>query len=878
MDTQLDWSYIEDHKVPNKASYSKEIEIFCPECGAENFKIDSRTGKYWGWSCSCMEGVESRKRIAKAIHNFPDNKNNQTPFSSSPRKVQKGVPVKVSKDKGDMNLKICRTRGESPATKFAPPAWGTSEYKYIKNSLQKQVEADNASLQSVVEYRYPYSETQWVSRFEWPNTLSEQPKQIARREQGKLYAKTVRQAHCHGNNIYWKKGDAPWPPYRVADCDFPSGNVVLLVEGEPACDAGHRMGFATVTLQGSTWRDFGPLFESVPASHKIIFLTDSDEPGQKKGASLLSACEEFGRQGAAISMAMLYPELARHVHGLDLADIEAEGEKVQEEFSRRLKREVEQQQQQKQQESHGQPTPPNPSPASGEKESKVQKTRRVLDEWLDGRSLRLNQLTKEIEVDGENIPLESIYVGIGYAGHNVSLNVLQMVISDLAESQAYHPIRDYLQECERNYAGDFDLESLASRYLGNSTPIAQVMVKKFLLGAAERVLSPGCQMDASLILQGKQGVGKSSFFRVLAGDDWFSDSMGSIEGKDDLMQAHSSWFNEWAELECLFSRSDVSKVKSFLTARVDRFRTPYAREITKNPRQFVVVGSTNNTDFLRDPTGARRSWIVECGKKVDLGLLRQERDQLWGAIMHARSQGASYELTAEEKRQQQEMAENYQALDPWEVLVQERLQGFVDDITIDRLFDHLGIEVQKRGAKESARIGAILTSLGWTRRRKMKGGVRKYYYCPPAELEPVSESEAKPEPEPVSEPEPEVEPEDSSEENTDSTDSEEDTDLAPAPMPGEDNEPAPMPMEEGDDEAPAPMPGEDNEPAPAPTMEAAIEECYEALVAVESRREYNRILFNFDSVVFEEAVKMWRLSHSSQYSRVTGLEVELEVE
>src|SRR6185503_9933018 len=141
-------------------------------------------------------------------------------------------------------------------------------------------------------------------------------------------------------------------------------------------------------------------------------------------------------------------------------------------------------------------------------------------------------------------------------------------------------------------------------------------------------MEPGCQADHCLILQGEQGLRKSTALRALAGD-WFTDQVGDLANKDSQQQIHGVWIVEFSELEQVLGvRAELAIVKAFITRRVDRFRPPYDRRPQDFPRQCVFAGSVNLQTPLRDETGARRFWTVSCGN-VDAWRLERDRDQLW---------------------------------------------------------------------------------------------------------------------------------------------------------------------------------------------------------------------------------------------------------
>jgi predicted P-loop ATPase len=134
--------------------------------------------------------------------------------------------------------------------------------------------------------------------------------------------------------------------------------------------------------------------------------------------------------------------------------------------------------------------------------------------------------------------------------------------------------------------------------------------EKFLISAIARVMDPGCKVDHVLILEGPQGIGKSTLGRILAGDDWFSDQLADMGSKDASMQLRGVWIVELSELDAL-NRAEMARAKAFLSQQRERFRLPYGKRIIDAPRQCVFIGTTNSDTWMKDETGGRR--FCPCG-------------------------------------------------------------------------------------------------------------------------------------------------------------------------------------------------------------------------------------------------------------------------
>ncbi|MFM6397724.1 VapE domain-containing protein, partial [Planktothrix sp.] len=187
-----------------------------------------------------------------------------------------------------------------------------------------------------------------------------------------------------------------------------------------------------------------------------------------------------------------------------------------------------------------------------------------------GDKIKFNELTKEIEFNGKSADFKNFKLKLARQFKielKCSKEDLCSIVVEVAEENAYHPIRNYLDECHDKHSDTSILDNLAKRYFGTNNPLYQTFIRKTLIAAVARVYDPGCKVDTTLILQGGQGVGKSTFFKTLASDDWFCDDMGSPNGnnkKDEILKLHTAWLTEWGELEKIFSKSEVSDIKAFL--------------------------------------------------------------------------------------------------------------------------------------------------------------------------------------------------------------------------------------------------------------------------------------------------------------------------
>ena len=201
-----------------------------------------------------------------------------------------------------------------------------------------------------------------------------------------------------------------------------------------------------------------------------------------------------------------------------------------------------------------------------------------------------------------------------------------------AARHAFNEVQDYLNGLI--WDGTPRLNTLFSDYLGaENTPYTQAVCRKIFVAAVARAMNPGCKFDNMVILCGPQGIGKSTLIKKMAREEkWFTDDIKTFEGKETSELIQGIWLVEIAELDA-FRRTEVSRIKQFLSLSVDRYRAAYAHYAKEFPRCCVFFGTSNKSDFLQDMTGNRRFWPVDVGifphKNVFTDLAPETIDQVW---------------------------------------------------------------------------------------------------------------------------------------------------------------------------------------------------------------------------------------------------------
>gem|GEM_PF-1099369 len=340
--------------------------------------------------------------------------------------------------------------------------------------------------------------------------------------------------------------------------------------------------------------------------------------------------------------------------------------------------------------------------------------------------LKLNELKQRIELDGVEYTLDRAYLTL--AKHD-SINAPKAkaadVFREVATENAFNPVKNYLEVVAKT-ASPISLDNLSSRYFGTSNPLYDAFLKRTLIAAVARTYEPGCKHDLALVLQGEQGIRKSTFFSVLGGE-WFDDSMSDGRNKDDLIILHKCWIQEWGEIERVFGKRQAGELKAFITRKKDTFRQPYGLTALECPRRSIIVGSVNDSQFLVDPTGNRRYCVIPISvKRIDIQQLKQERDGIWAAAVKAYHQGEQWWLTDEEEKLSAANNQQFQIVDEWESAIshylESRTQVSITEI-LTQVFDY---ELGKIDRSSQMRVGTILTNLGWKKvGRKQHQGKRQ---------------------------------------------------------------------------------------------------------------------------------------------------------
>ena len=249
----------------------------------------------------------------------------------------------------------------------------------------------------------------------------------------------------------------------------------------------------------------------------------------------------------------------------------------------------------------------------------------------------------------------------------------RIAVTKVTDDRSYHPIREMFEalppwdKAER-------LETVLIDYLGaEDSPYVRAVTRKALCAAYMRVYHPGIKFDTMIVLNGAQGIGKSTLIAWLGGE-WFSDSLAlsDMNDKTAAEKLQGYWILEIGELAGM-KKADIDKVKAFISRQDDKYRASFGRRVTPHPRQCVFFGTTNSENgYLRDITGNRRFWNVKVsgrGKWKPWEMTGEVIKQIWAEAAETARAGEKLYLDAD--------LEEYAKKEQREAMEQDDREGIV---------------------------------------------------------------------------------------------------------------------------------------------------------------------------------------------------------
>lgn len=329
-------------------------------------------------------------------------------------------------------------------------------------------------------------------------------------------------------------------------------------------------------------------------------------------------------------------------------------------------------------------------------------------EWDDGDTARLR-----------------IWLSDRYNFNAPRSEVLDALLAS-SQSRRFHPVREYLSSLV--WDGEKRIDNWLEGCLGAKAVAGPTYLKLvsryFLISAVARIMPPlkntkkFNKVDTVLILEGKQGIKKSTAINTLFGE-WFSDSPIPIGEKDAYQNITGVWGVEMAELDA-FNKAENTAAKLFFSQQRDRYRPSYGVMAQDFPRQCVFIGTTNQDEYLKDYTGNRRYWPVMC-TKINIQALADFRDLLWAEAFHAYQSGERWWVDGPDETVlfESEQDDRMQA-DPWESLLQDFLDSTNDEYftAADLLINCIKLDGGHMTRAHTNRLAPIMKAMGWKNVRR----------------------------------------------------------------------------------------------------------------------------------------------------------------
>ena len=380
---------------------------------------------------------------------------------------------------------------------------------------------------------------------------------------------------------------------------------------------------------------------------------------------------------------------------------------------------------------------------------------------------QFNQVSQSVELvtpSGSAVSLEDVHVSklreeLGKLGTGFSFGKDDVwdALKQIGQMEhSYHPVQQYLNGL--TWDGIPRLNDVAKEYLGAEDDLSAMLLRKWFISAVARALKPGEKVDTVLILVGEQGIRKSTFFKTLGGE-WFSDTSLDLHNKDSFGALRGAWIYEWPELETVQRARSQNLVKAFLSSTEDYYRPPYGRTLIRVPRSCVIVGTTNDSQFLTDPTGNRRYHPVEVTvDQIDQSKLAANREQLWAEAVVAYKNDEQWWLNEAEGLLLAEAQSKHVVEHPWTEAVRKYVHGGTDAyvevngalmpkhnpdgsraktpkldfVTTAELLTHaLRKPLGHQHKTDEQTMGGVMRGLGWEHKRRMQDKVQEWGWARP---------------------------------------------------------------------------------------------------------------------------------------------------
>ena len=369
---------------------------------------------------------------------------------------------------------------------------------------------------------------------------------------------------------------------------------------------------------------------------------------------------------------------------------------------------------------------------------------------LNNITIKYNELSKKLEFQGDIFNLknnsvacmEDLYSLCVKFNFNISKSNLRDFVFRVSQANSYNPAKDYFEQCYKNWNHkEGYIQQLASTIItadDYDDNFKLLLLKKWLIGTANIAYNDGTQnMNGILVIQGKQGLGKTRWIKTLLPNPQWIDTDKLINPKkvDDVIDVTSALIVELGELKTSLKKDTVDALKMFFTRTKDRYRRPYGMNSEEYPRVTSFYATINNNEFLEDSTGNRRYWCINVTNiivdhNIDIG-------QLWGEVMHLlRDKKEPHWLSKEEEQQLYLVNSNFEVKTEADSRVMDTFNWSAPKEcwiykTFTQICNELGIKPNTESRNTLMRLGATPPPNNKTFRIKGYDGAKRWWLVPP---------------------------------------------------------------------------------------------------------------------------------------------------
>jgi predicted P-loop ATPase len=361
------------------------------------------------------------------------------------------------------------------------------------------------------------------------------------------------------------------------------------------------------------------------------------------------------------------------------------------------------------------------------------------------KQLRLNEMTMAYELAGQEVNLDAFVAKFRYNCHEnltvgrppkrlqYSADTVQSAITVVGYERKYHPVREYLTALPPGESGTIEHFASDVLHMGEDDQLGRTLLRMWAIACVRRVFNPGEKFDCVLVFEGEKGLGKSTFFKTMAiKPEWFGEAQMDIESPKGWEAMHATWIYEWQELGP-FRQKPLTTVQAFLSTAVDRYVRPYGRGAVARPRSGIIVGTTNNAQFL--PEAERRVWATKILSLIDNPRAEMERDAFWAEArdLCVAKEPHSFSVMGDLGASLNASQETFTAEHPWSQDVTTWLAKDPTEVTTREALRAAGFGAQKPPTRrDEMDMAELLKALGYRRNAqptKLALGGRARLWC-----------------------------------------------------------------------------------------------------------------------------------------------------